>query len=82
MRGRLLFISIIIVLLSSCDKSSLIPGGLQGPSEWTIAKVAVVLPLSGPDNDKERYDRISKLFEENVIKAHLGSPVGVKLELV
>ncbi len=81
MRGRLLFMSIIIVLLSSCDKSSLIPGGLQGPSEWTTAKVAVVLPLSGPDNDKERYDRISKMFEENVIKAHLGSPVGVKLEL-
>ena len=81
MRGKHLFIMIISLWFTSCTKGHLKPGSLPGPSEWTIAKVAVVLPLSGPDNDKERYDRISKMFEENVIKAHLGSPVGVKLEL-
>ena len=81
MKGKCLFILIISFLFWSCDKSSLKQDPLQGPSEWTTAKVAVVLPLSGEGNDNERYERISRMFEENVIKAQYNMPEGVRLEL-
>ena len=81
MRSRYLFILIISLLFSACGKSSMELVEVQGPSEWTTAKVAVVLPLSGEDSDKARYDRISKMFEEVVTKAQIDLSEGVKLEL-
>ena len=64
-------------MLCSCEQ----PKEVQEPSEWITAKVAVVLPLSGEDNDKMRYERISKMFEDNLIKAQFNETEGVKLEL-
>ena len=81
MRIKHLCILIITFLICSCDKVGMKQSGLQGPSEWVTAKVAVVLPLSGEDSDKERYERISRMFEENVIKAQYDLSEGVKLEL-
>ena len=81
MRGRYLVILIMSFLFCSCNKNNMDHVAQQGPSEWTTAKVAVVLPLSGVDNDKERYERISRMFEDNVIKAQFNLPEGVKLEL-
>ena len=81
MKGKYIFILILSFLFCSCDKDRLAHDPLQGPSEWTTAKVAVVLPLSGEHNDKSRYERISRMFEENVIKAQHNIPKGVKLEL-
>ena len=81
MKTKLLYVLILSMLLCSCDKGGLMEDTPLGPSEWTTAKVAVVLPLSGEDNDKVRYERIYKMFEENVIKAQIGLPEGVKLEL-
>ena len=81
MKGRYIFILIISVLFCACDKTGLKQDSLQGPSEWTTAKIAVVLPLSGEGNDKDRYECISRMFEENVIKAQYNMPEGVKLEL-
>lgn len=52
-----------------------------GPSEWTTAKVAVVLPLSGRNADKARYERVWKMFEENVTKAQYAEEHGIKLEV-
>lgn len=81
MKGKYILILIILFLFCSCDKSRLSQETLQGASEWTTAKVAVILPLSGESNDKNRYERISRMFEENVIKAQHNMPDGVKLEL-
>lgn len=81
MRIKCLYILIIIFLICSCDKVDMKQSWLQGPSEWVTAKVAVVLPLSGEGSDKERYERISRMFEENVIKAQYNLSEGVKLEL-
>lgn len=81
MKGKYIFILIISFLFCSCNKNDLTQDPLQGPSEWTTAKVAVVLPLSGEGSDRNRYERISKMFEENVIKAQHYMPDGVKLEL-
>lgn len=81
MRCRYLFILIIFFLICSCDDSSYEQVTLPESTEWVTAKVAVVLPLSGEDNDKERYDRISRMFEENVIKAQLNCSEAVKIEL-
>lgn len=81
MRIKCLYILIITFLICSCDKVDMKQSWLQGPSEWVTAKVAVVLPLSGEDSDKERYERISRMFEENVIKAQYNLSEGVKLEL-
>lgn len=81
MKGRSLFILIISLLFCACGKSSIELVEVQGPSEWTTAKVVVVLPLSGKDSDKARYDRISKMFEEVVTKAQIDLSEGVKLEL-
>ena len=81
MRIKQLFILILTFLVCSCEKSSLKQVDLQGPSEWITAKVAVVLPLSGEDSDKVRYERISKMFEKNAIKAQHGLTKGIKLEL-
>ena len=81
MRIKCLYILIITFLISSCDKVGMKQSGLQGPSEWVTAKVAVVLPLSGEDSDKEMYERVSRMFEENVIKAQYDLSEGVNLEL-
>ena len=81
MRTKLLFILILSFLFYSCDKSSLEPTIAQEPKVWTTAKVAVVLPLSGEGNDKMRYERIFKMFDENTLKAQLNLAEGVKLEL-
>ena len=81
MKGKSIFILITSFLLWSCNKSSLKQDPLQVPSEWATAKIAVILPLSGENNDKERYERISRMFEENIIKAQHNMPEGVKLEL-
>ena len=81
MRNKYLYILILAFLFCSCDKNSLVPESAQGPEEWITAKVAVVLPLTGETNDKARYERITKLFEENVTKAQYNQTVGVKLEL-
>ena len=67
--------------MCACDKREVMPESTQGPSEWITAKVAVVLPLSGEDNDKMRYERICKMFDDNIIKAQFDLPKGVKLEL-
>ena len=77
MQNKYLFILLFIIMLCSCEQ----PKEVQEPSEWITAKVAVVLPLSGEDNDKMRYERISKMFEDNLIKAQFNETEGVKLEL-
>ena len=81
MRNKYLYILILSLLFCACDKSVSELELEQGPNEWVTAKVAVVLPLTGEGNDKVRYERISKLFEENVSKAQYNQSVGVKLEL-
>ena len=68
----------ILLLLCSCRPEKPVD---QSPQEWTSAKVAVVLPLSGPDNDKIRYERITQFFEQQSKKAQYGMPKGVRLEL-
>ena len=64
MKNKFLFILLLPFLFYSCEKSSLDPIAMHEPKEWITAKVAVVLPLSGEDNDKMRYERIFKMFEE------------------
>ena len=80
MKIKYLYILVISFLLCSCSKNSMLENPSQGPSEWVTAKVAIVLPLSGEHNDKVRYERISRMFEENVIKAQYGQKEGVRLE--
>ena len=81
MRNKYLYILILSLLFCACDKSASELEPTQGPNEWITAKVVVVLPLTGEGTDKARYERISKLFEENVTKAQYDQSVGVKLEL-
>lgn len=82
MRNKHLLILILALLLLSCTKDCLEQSvALQEPTEWITAKVAVVLPLSGDDSDKMYYERISKMFEENITKAQFDFAEGVKLEL-
>ena len=81
MRSKFILIFIFSLLLWSCNSNDLTQNSPNEPSEWVTAKVAVVLPLSGNDSDKSRYDRIVNLFEDNVIKAQLNSTKGVRLEL-
>lgn len=81
MRTDRLFILILLLslLICSCDKSTLRPVSLHEPSEWITAKVVVVLPLS--DDDRHRYERISRMFMENTVKAQYDLSEGVRLEL-
>ena len=51
----------ILLLTWSCRPNQPVD---QTPQEWATAKVAVVLPLSGSDNDKIRYERITQFFEQ------------------
>ena len=81
MRNKYLYILILSLLFCACDKSASELEPVQEPDEWVTAKVVVILPLTGECNDKARYERISKLFEENVTKAQCDQSVGVKLEL-
>ena len=81
MRTRYLYFLMITLLLCACGKKDVIPAPYHGPSEWTTAKVAVVLPLSGKNSDKARYDRIWKMFEDNVLKAQYAEEHGIKLEV-
>ena len=81
MKGKYIWILLISILFCSCNKSGLKPIKLQEPSEWITAKVAVVLPLSGEGSEKDRYERISRMFDENVIKAQYDLSEGIKLEL-
>ena len=81
MQSKFILIFIFSLLLWSCNSNDLTQNSSNEPSEWVTAKVAVVLPLSGNDSDKGRYDRIFNLFEDNVIKAQLNSTKGVRLEL-
>lgn len=80
MRTKYLFVLLISILLCSCDKSNKIDAPFYGPSEWVTAKVAVVLPLSGENSDKARYERVCSMFEDNVIKSQYNIEQGVKLE--
>ena len=81
MRNRCLYVLVLSLLFCSCDKhdDKVLPS--SGPSEWTTAKVAVVLPLSGKNSDKTRYERVWKMFEENVLKAQYAAQHGIKLEV-
>ena len=81
MQSKFILIFILSLLLWSCNRNDLTQNSSYEPSEWVTAKVAVVLPLSGNHSDKNRYDRIYKLFEDNVIKAQFNSTKGVRLEL-
>ena len=81
MRNRWLYILILSLLFCSCNKHSDMVVPSFGPSEWTTAKVAVVLPLSGRNADKARYERVWKMFEENVTKAQYAEEHGIKLEV-
>ena len=81
MRNRCLYVLVLSLLFCSCNKHNdkVLPS--SGPSEWTTAKVAVVLPLSGKNSDKTRYERVWKMFEENVLKAQYAAQHGIKLEV-
>ena len=81
MRTKCHYILFLILLLCSCNKDSVIQAPSYGPSEWTTAKVAVVLPLSGENSDKARYERISGMFEDNVLKSQYDAEHGVKLKV-
>ena len=77
-----LFVTLILALfLWSCEDCDLKQNHSQEPSAWVKAKVAVVLPLSGDNGDKNRFERIYNMFEDNVVKAQLNIDEGVKLEL-
>ena len=79
MINKYFLLFILSLLLWSCgDNMESKP--MQEPSEWITAKVAVVLPLSGENNDKERYERIFHMLEDNLTKAQLNTTQGVKLE--
>lgn len=65
-------------MLWSCEPQN--PMDTQ-PQQWVSAKVVVVLPLSGKDNDKLRYERITQFFEDHMKKAQYGMLEGVRLEL-
>ena len=80
MRNKVLYIFLLIVLLCSCDKNDGMEAPSYVPSQWVTAKVAVVLPLSGEDGDRARYERVCRMFEDNVIKAQYNLEQGVKLE--
>ena len=81
MQNKLFVILILSLLFWSCDDSDLKQNPSQEPSVWAKAKVAVVLPLSGENGDKKRFERIYNMFEDNVVKAQLNIDEGVKLEL-
>ena len=81
MQNKLFVILILSLLFWSCDDSDLKQSPSQEPSVWAKAKVAVVLPLSGENGDKKRFERIYNMFEDNVVKAQLNIDEGVKLEL-
>lgn len=81
MQIKHLYIVILSFMLCSCDKNGFEQQPAQGPSEWHVAKIAAVLPLSGEGSDKARYQRIWKMFEDNVIKAQYSEENGVKLEI-
>ena len=81
MKSRLFIILILSLFLWSCVDSDVARSMPQEPSVWVNAKVAVVLPLSGENGDKKRFERIYNMFEENVVKAQLNMDEGVKLEL-
>ena len=79
MINKYFLLFILSLLLWSCgDNMESKP--TREPSEWITAKVAVVLPLSGENNDKARYERICHMFEDNLTKAQLNTTQGVKLE--
>ena len=79
MINKYFLLFILPFLFWSCgDDMELKP--VQEPTEWITAKVAVVLPLSGANSDKERYERICSMFENNLTKAQLNTTEGVKLE--
>ena len=81
MRNRWLYMLILSLLFCSCDKHSDKVVSSFGPKEWTTAKVAVVLPLSGSNADNTRYERVWKMFEDNVSKAQYAEEHGIKLEV-
>ena len=81
MQNKLFVILILSLFFWSCDDSDLKQNPSQEPSVWAKAKVAVVLPLSGENGDKKRFERIYNMFEDNVVKAQLNLDEGVKLEL-
>ena len=80
MINKYLLLFILPLLLWFCRENGLDPNPVQEPTEWITAKVAVVLPLSGVNSDKERYERICHLFEDNLAKAQFNTTEGVKLE--
>ena len=79
MSNRFILLLGLLLLLWSCTPQNQPSDPV--PQEWVSAKVAVVLPLSGEDNDKTRYDRITQMFEQQLKKAQYGMPKGVRLEL-
>ena len=79
MKNKYFLLFILPLLLWSCG-DDMEPNPVQEPTEWITAKVAVVLPLSGENSDKERYERICSMFEDNLTKAQLNTTEGVKLE--
>ena len=81
MRTRYLYFVIIALLLCACGKKDIMQVPHQGPSQWTTAKVAVVLPLSGKNSEKTRYERVWKMFEDNVLKAQYAEEHGIKLKV-
>ena len=80
MKNNYLYLLILSLLFWSCGDNDLEPKPAQEPTEWITAKVAVVLPLSGTNSEKERYERICHMFEDNLAKAQLNTTEGVKLE--
>ena len=79
MRTKYIILLGLWLLLWSCTPNN--APTEQTPQEWVSAKVAVVLPLSGANSDKLRYERITQFFEQQMKKAQYGMSEGVRLEL-
>lgn len=76
---KYVLILILVVLLHSCDKKD--QDIYSEPLKWEVFNLAVIFPLSGSDSDVERYNRIVKLFEDNVVKSQHNFDLGIRFNI-
>lgn len=71
--------TIVMTMFIACVEEQILPA--TDTTQWPEVKVAVVAPLSQSNKNAYRYERISKLFTENILKAQQGDTTGLRLEI-
>lgn len=72
-------LAIVSSILTSCVEELQMPA--TDKSQWETVKIAVVAPLSDSNPHAYRYERIAKLFNDNILKAQEGDTTGMQLEI-